>query len=161
MERTKRTRQLDACWACSELSRLHRHGQVSWFTKGEKCHELRNPSIQAKWDRGSPSLIQRRCGWDSLGEINPKGRTSVGTEKRKRGGGRQRDRHMRQQHGERGGSMSRSRRRRNTNFGLSCATDGQRGEILTPATKWIRLEDTLLSEMNVSQKGKYCTISFI
>ena len=96
-----------------------------------------------------------------LGEIDPKGRTSVGTEKRKRGGGRQRERHMRQQHGERGGSMSRSRRRRSTNFGLSCATDGQRGEILTPATKWVRLENTLLSEMNVSQKGKYCTISFI
>jgi hypothetical protein len=35
------------------------------------------------------------------------------------------------------------------------------GEILTPATTWVDLEDTMLSEISQTQKEKFCVISLV
>ena len=37
----------------------------------------------------------------------------------------------------------------------------KRREILTHATKWVNLKDIMLSEINQSQKNKYCMIALI
>ena len=37
----------------------------------------------------------------------------------------------------------------------------ERIEILTCATTWMELEDTLLSEINQTQRAKYCIIPLI
>ena len=44
---------------------------------------------------------------------------------------------------------------------MECYSALKRKEILTQATTWMNLEDMMLSEMNQSQKDKYCMIPLI
>ena len=44
---------------------------------------------------------------------------------------------------------------------MECYSAVKRKEILTHTTTWMNLEDMMLSEINQSQKDKYCMIPLI